>query len=77
MIALIDTNGKVDWVNQEWESVLGWKFQDFQTGDVLEGLYPNPEYRQYVINSIWKIIQNPIHAVNFVLVNIKWVKLGF
>ncbi|MBN3910308.1 MAG: PAS domain S-box protein [Nostoc sp. NMS1] len=50
MIALIDTNGKLQWINQEWESVLGWKFKDFQTGDVLEALYPNAEYRQYVIN---------------------------
>ncbi|ACC84291.1 PAS domain-containing sensor histidine kinase [Nostoc punctiforme] len=50
MIALIDTNGKLQWVNQEWESVLGWKFKDFQTGDVLEALYPNAEYRQDVIN---------------------------
>lgn len=52
MIALIDVNGKLQWVNQEWESVLGWKFQDFQTCDVLELLYPHPEYRQDVINFI-------------------------
>ncbi|MBG1245059.1 PAS domain S-box protein [Nostoc sp. NZL] len=58
MIALIDTNGRLQWVNQEWESVLGWKFQDFQTGDVLESLYPNPEYRQYVINSIQSAQRN-------------------
>ncbi|MEH2264488.1 PAS domain S-box protein [Nostoc sp.] len=50
MIALIDANGKLQWVNQEWESVLGWKFNGFQTSDVLEALYPNAEYRQYVIN---------------------------
>ncbi|MDZ7968131.1 MAG: PAS domain S-box protein [Nostoc sp. DedSLP03] len=52
MIALIDTNGKLQWVNQEWENILGWKFQDFQTRDVLEVLYPNSEYRQDVINFI-------------------------
>ncbi|MEH1837825.1 MAG: PAS domain S-box protein [Nostoc sp.] len=52
MIALIDTNGKLQWVNQEWESVLGWKLQSFQATNVLEALYPNPEYRQYVINFI-------------------------
>ncbi|MFN6463694.1 MAG: PAS domain S-box protein [Nostoc sp. DedVER02] len=50
MIALIDANGKLQWVNKEWESVLGWKFKDFQTSDVLEALYPNTEYRQYVID---------------------------
>ncbi|MCC5644212.1 PAS domain S-box protein [Nostoc sp. CHAB 5824] len=52
MIALFDVNGKLQWVNQEWESVLGWKFQDFQAGNVLEALYPNSEYRQDVINFI-------------------------
>ncbi|WP_414512115.1 PAS domain S-box protein [Nostoc sp. PCC 9305] len=50
MIALVNANGKLQWVNQEWENILGWKFQDFQTRDVLEALYPNPEYRQYVIS---------------------------
>ncbi|MEH1772250.1 PAS domain S-box protein [Nostoc sp.] len=58
MITLINANGKLQWVNQEWESVLGWKFQDFQTRDVLEGLYPNPEYRQYVINFIQSAQRN-------------------
>ncbi len=50
MIGLVDLNGKLLWVNQEWENVLGWKFQDSSTQDILEALYPNPEYRQYVIN---------------------------
>ncbi|MCW5315578.1 PAS domain S-box protein [Nostoc sp. KVJ3] len=52
MIALLDANGKLQWVNQEWENVLGWKFQDLQAIDILEVLYPHPEYRQYVINFI-------------------------
>ncbi|WP_442949905.1 PAS domain S-box protein [Nostoc sp.] len=50
MIALVNANGELQWVNQEWENILGWKFPDFQTRDVLEALYPNPEYRQHVIN---------------------------
>ncbi|MDZ8224230.1 PAS domain S-box protein [Nostoc sp. ChiVER01] len=58
MIALFDTNGQLQWVNQEWENALGWKFQDFQGGDVLEALYPNPEYRQYVINFIQSAQRN-------------------
>ncbi|WP_445633743.1 ATPase [Nostoc sp. DSM 114161] len=58
MIALINPNGKLQWVNQEWESVLGRKFQDFQNSDVLEVLYPNPEYRQYVINFIQSAQRN-------------------
>ncbi|MEH2052817.1 PAS domain S-box protein [Nostoc sp.] len=58
MIALFDANGKLQWVNQEWENILGWKFQDFPTRDVLEVLYPNPEYRQYVINFIQSAQRN-------------------
>ena len=50
MIALVAPNCKLQWVNQEWENILGWKFQDFQTRNVLEVLYPNLEYRQHVIN---------------------------
>ncbi|MBD2516956.1 PAS domain S-box protein [Nostoc sp. FACHB-973] len=58
MIALINTSGKLQWVNQEWETVLGWKFEDFENSDVLEVLYPNPEYRQYVINFIQSAQRN-------------------
>jgi PAS domain S-box-containing protein len=58
MIALIDPNGKLQWVNQEWENILGWKFSDFQSRDVLEALYPNPEYRQDVINFIQSAQRN-------------------
>ncbi|MFN6564102.1 MAG: GAF domain-containing protein [Nostoc sp. ChiSLP01] len=52
MIALINADGKLQWVNQEWENILGWKFQDFQNSDVLEVLFPNAEERQYVVNFI-------------------------
>ncbi|MBH8564413.1 PAS domain S-box protein [Nostoc sp. CENA67] len=52
MIALIDAEGKLHWVNQEWEDVLGWQIKDFETVDALSVLYPDPEYRQYVINFI-------------------------
>ncbi|MBW4674081.1 MAG: PAS domain S-box protein [Desmonostoc geniculatum HA4340-LM1] len=58
MIALINPNGKLQWVNQEWESILGWKFEDFENSDVLEVLYPNPEYRQNVINFIQSAQRN-------------------
>jgi PAS domain S-box-containing protein len=55
MIALLDINGKLQWVNQEWESVLGWNLQDLKNIDPLEALYPNPEYRQDVINFIYSV----------------------
>ncbi|MBE9007677.1 PAS domain S-box protein [Fortiea sp. LEGE XX443] len=52
MINLIDTAGKLLWVNQEWERILGWQIQDFQTRDLLSALYPNPQEHQYVIDFI-------------------------
>ncbi|MHC0063872.1 PAS domain S-box protein [Nostoc sp. UIC 10890] len=58
MIALIAPNGKLQWVNQEWENILGWKLQDCQTHDVLEALYPNSEYRQYVISFVQSAQRN-------------------
>lgn len=58
MIALIDTEGKLHWVNREWEDTLGWQFKDFETQDALAALYPDPEYRQYVINFIQSAKRN-------------------
>ncbi|MEH2066880.1 MAG: PAS domain S-box protein [Nostoc sp.] len=58
MIALINHNNKLQWVNQEWERVLGWKFQDLQNSDILEVLFPNLEYRQDVINFIQSAQRN-------------------
>ncbi|HIK05101.1 MAG TPA: GAF domain-containing protein [Trichormus sp. M33_DOE_039] len=52
MIALVNTDGTVEWVNQELERLLGVSLQDFQTRDVLAELYPDPEYYQSVINCI-------------------------
>lgn len=52
MIALINSKGQLQWVNQEWEDVLGWQMKDFQNRDLLSVLYPDPEYRQDVINFI-------------------------
>ncbi|AFY50757.1 PAS domain S-box [Nostoc sp. PCC 7524] len=50
MIALLNSDGKVHWVNQEIERVLGFSLQEYQTRNVLAELYPNPEYYQSVIN---------------------------
>ncbi|MBD2360141.1 GAF domain-containing protein [Anabaena minutissima FACHB-250] len=52
MIAIVNTDGKVQWVNQELERILGLGLEDFQTRDVLAELYPEPEYYQSVINCI-------------------------
>ncbi|MBD2343764.1 PAS domain S-box protein [Anabaena subtropica] len=52
MIALMSPEGQVQWVNQELERLLGWSLRDYQTLDIFTELYPQPEYRQFVINFI-------------------------
>jgi PAS domain S-box-containing protein len=52
MIAMMNVKGQLQWVNQEWERIIGWNLQDCQTYNILEVLYPDPEYRQYVVNFI-------------------------
>ncbi|MDY0092539.1 MAG: ATP-binding protein [Candidatus Vecturithrix sp.] len=55
MIAFFDQQGNYKWVNRCWEQTLGWSLQEVQAQkNVLEELYPDPEYRQYVINFIYK-----------------------
>jgi PAS domain S-box-containing protein len=50
MIALSDVNGKVQWVNHNLEKTLGWTLAEFQTQNVFAELYPDPEYRQSVMD---------------------------
>jgi len=52
MIALISKEGKLQWVNQEWEKVINWQIQDLQNIDLLSELYPDPEQRQYVFDFV-------------------------
>lgn len=49
MVALFNTNGQCQWVNREWERVLGWSLEDVQTHDILAEFYPDPEYRQQAL----------------------------
>lgn len=52
MIARFDTTHQFQWVNREWERVLGWSLAEVQQQDVLVELYPDAQYRQYVIDYI-------------------------
>ncbi|HEY9649454.1 MAG TPA: GAF domain-containing protein, partial [Coleofasciculaceae cyanobacterium] len=52
MLSLFDSQGNIQWVNREWEQTLGWKFEDIQGCDILAEFYPDPEYRQSVIDFI-------------------------
>ena len=52
MIAFLDEHGHHRWVNRCWQQTLGLSVAETQSHDVLAELYPDPEYRQYVIDHI-------------------------
>jgi len=52
MLDFYDSQGKLKWINRQWEQTLGWKIEEIQERDILAEFYPEPEYRQYVIKFI-------------------------
>ena len=52
MLDFYDSQGKLKWINRQWEQTLGWKIEEIQERDILAEFYPEPEYRQYVTNFI-------------------------
>lgn len=60
MIAFYSREGQVELVNRELESKLGWSPEEWRSVDILEKCYPDPQYRQQVLNymiaapSMWR-----------------------
>ncbi|MDI6644238.1 MAG: PAS domain S-box protein [Methanobacteriaceae archaeon] len=52
MIAHINKKGYPIYVNKMWEEKLGWPLKDTSQRDIFKELYPDPEYREYVIDYI-------------------------
>jgi PAS domain S-box-containing protein len=52
MLAFFDPQNKLQWINRAWEETLGWKLEELQNLDFLAEFYPNPDYRQNIINFI-------------------------
>ncbi len=53
MIGYFDPQGKLQWVNQAWEQGLGWSLAEIQqTKELLQEIYPDPKYRQQVLDFI-------------------------
>ncbi len=50
MLAFYNSQGKILLVNRELERVLGWYFAEIQQMNLLEACYPDPDYRQEVID---------------------------
>ena len=52
MIALLDSEGRHQLINRCWQSTLGWSLEEALYEDVLTGTYPDPAYREYVLDHI-------------------------
>ena len=54
MVRFLDEDGRIRLVNREWERTLGWSLEEIETGDldIFAELYPDPQYRQEVLNFI-------------------------
>ncbi|MEG4087998.1 PAS domain S-box protein, partial [Microcoleus sp. Pol12B4] len=52
MLVFLDKNGQINWGNRHWEQVLGWSLAEIKDRDILAEFYPQPEYRQYVLDEI-------------------------
>jgi len=48
MISVYDASGRLLRVNQEWERVLGWTFEEAQRVDILAEAYPDPAEQKKV-----------------------------
>ncbi|MEG4854856.1 PAS domain S-box protein [Microcoleus sp. B5-D4] len=58
MLAFLDKNSQINWVNSHWEEVLGWSLAEIKNRDIWAEFYPQPEYRQYVWDGIKAANQN-------------------
>ena len=54
MINSFDSQGRLLWANRCWEKTLGWSLEEAQanSGNMLEKLYPDPDYRQSILENI-------------------------
>jgi PAS domain S-box-containing protein len=55
MIGFVGPNGTIKLANREWERTLGWTLEEVlgQNLDVFAELYPDPEYRQEILNFVF------------------------
>jgi|GEM_PF-604592 len=54
MISFVDEEGHLKLVNREWEHTLGWSLEEIrrQNLDIFAECYPDPQYRQQVLNFV-------------------------
>lgn len=51
-INLLNQSGEISLVNRHFEKVFGWSLAEIKNRDILVEFYPQPEYRQYVLDFI-------------------------
>ncbi|NTV45237.1 MAG: PAS domain S-box protein [Chlorobiales bacterium] len=52
MVASFDKENNLVWVNRQWVQTLGWTLEEARNTDIFQKLYPDPEYREHVIQRI-------------------------
>ncbi|NJL69691.1 MAG: PAS domain S-box protein [Microcoleus sp. SM1_3_4] len=52
MLGFLNKNSEIEWVNRHWEEVLGWNSAEMKSRDIFAEFYPDPEYRQDVLDEI-------------------------
>lgn len=52
MVVIVGRDGRIEWVNREWERILGWSLEEARTRDILAEAYPDPAYREEVVDYI-------------------------
>jgi PAS domain S-box-containing protein len=58
MLTFLDKNREISWVNRCWEKVLGWNHEEIKDRDMLAEFYPDPEYRECVLDFIAAATEN-------------------
>ncbi|TVP66951.1 MAG: diguanylate cyclase [Leptolyngbya sp. LCM1.Bin17] len=52
MLSIFDAQGQVEYINQAMEAELGWSLAEWQQQDLMAACYPDPAYRQQVLEHI-------------------------
>jgi PAS domain S-box-containing protein len=58
MLSFLGSSGEIEWVNRYWETVLGWSLEEMKGCDIFAKCYPQPEYRQQVLEFIQAATEN-------------------
>lgn len=53
MVALLDAQGRLQFVNKAMEKILGWTLEDWQQHDILAECYPDLHYRQQIKDHVF------------------------